>query len=452
MVIINRFPSYFLFFVFVICIFFCLPALATQIINNTQNLQQVLDQSQDGDVIELSPGIYSGSFKIEHSITLRGQKDSIIDGLGMNDALRVTASHVTIENLHIRNWGDDLTLMNAGIFVEKTASHILIQNNYLKGDVTGIWLDKCSDAKVIGNRVEGNLDLRSVDRGNGIHLSLVTNTEVRGNEVWHTRDGIYINASNHNQLLDNNMHDLRYGIHYMYSYHNQVIDNYAKDIKAGYALMQSKYLTVTNNVSENSLDYGILLNFITNSTIINNQVRTARQPQKNRIVGADGKALFVYNSLNNIIKNNAFENSDIGIHLTAGSEGNTIFSNNFIDNSIQVKYVANSKQEWSQNKQGNFWSNYLGWDLNSDSIGDTSFEPNDGVDRLLWKFPQARLLMHSPGILLLRWVQKQFPVLKPQGVKDSFPLMQAVNLQLTSVGLMNKSQVNKTLAMTGVTP
>jgi len=447
MIILNRLSPSFSIYIFFIYVFVCFPVFAKQVVNSTYELQQALDQSQNGDVIELSAGVYSGNFKVEHSVTIRGQQGAVIDGLGKGDTLRVTASQVTIETLHIRNWGDDLTLMNAGIFIEKSASHVLIKNNYLKGDVTGIWLDKCTNAKVIGNRVEGNLNLRSVDRGNGIHLSLVTNTEVRDNEVWHTRDGIYINASNHNQLINNRMHDLRYGIHYMYSYHNEVIDNYAKSVKAGYALMQSKYLTVKNNMSEDTLDYGVLLNFITNSTISNNRIFNARQPTENRIHGADGKALFVYNSLNNQIIDNTFEESDIGIHLTAGSEGNTIFNNSFINNTVQVKYVANRKQEWSQNKRGNFWSNYLGWDLNNDGTGDTSFEPNDGVDRLLWKYPQAKLLMHGPGVLLLRWVQKQFPVLKAQGVKDSFPLMQQPVWQ---VNKQAKNESEPFLALTGV--
>jgi nitrous oxidase accessory protein len=414
---------------------------------NAGKLQSILDNSRDGDVIALSSGVYSGNFNINHSIILRGDANVTIDGLGKNDAIRVTASNVVIENLHIRNWGDDLTLMNAGIFVEKSATNILIQNNYLKGDVTGIWLDKCDGAKVISNRVEGNLNLRSVDRGNGIHLSLVTNTEVRSNEVWFTRDGIYINASNHNKLLNNKLHDLRYGIHYMYSYHNEVIDNHAKNVKAGYALMQSKFLTVKNNISIDTLDYGILLNFITNSTLSNNRVYQARQPLEDRIDGADGKALFVYNSLKNKITNNQFEKSDIGIHLTAGSEDNMIINNSFIDNTVQVKYVSNRKQEWSLNNRGNYWSNYLGWDLDSDGIGDTSFEPNDGVDRILWKFPQARLLMHSPGVLSLRWVQKQFPVLKSPGVKDSFPLMTSPIDGLSKYGA---NQVHRSLVLTGV--
>jgi nitrous oxidase accessory protein len=31
--------------------------------------------------------------------------------------------------------------------------------------------------------------------------------------------------------------------------------------------------------------------------------------------------------------------------------------------------------------------------------------------------------MHSPAIQTLRWVQRQFPVFRPQGVRDSYPLM-----------------------------
>ena len=35
-----------------------------------------------------------------------------------------------------------------------------------------------------------------------------------------------------------------------------------------------------------------------------------------------------------------------------------------------------------------------------------------------------KMIMDSPVVLILRWIQKEFPVLKPPGVKDSFPLMQ----------------------------
>ena len=61
--------------------------------------------------------------------------------------------------------------------------------------------------------------------------------------------------------------------------------------------------------------------------------------------------------------------------------------------------------------------------MDGDGIGDVAYEPNDGVDRLLWKFPTAKLLFNSPAIEVLRWVQRQFPVLKSPGIVDSYPLM-----------------------------
>ena len=58
----------------------------------------------------------------------------------------------------------------------------------------------------------------------------------------------------------------------MYSYSNEISGNHTRSTRTGYALMQSKYLTVTHNRSENDRNYGILMNFITNSTITDNRV------------------------------------------------------------------------------------------------------------------------------------------------------------------------------------
>src|SRR5690606_24393270 len=100
-----------------------------------------------------------------------------------------------------------------------------------------------------------------------------------------------------------------------------------------------------------------------------------------------------------------------------------VSGNAFVNNQQQVKYVATRLQEWSVEGEGNFWSDYLGWDRNGNGIGDVAYEPNDNIDRLLWTYPEVRLLMHSPAIQLLRWVQEAFPVVKSPGVKDSYPLM-----------------------------
>ena len=398
----------------------------------SDNLQQILDNSQDGDVITLAAGQYLGNFIISKQITLRGSgitgEVAIIDSQGKGHGLRLKNSHITIENLTIINWGDDLTEQNSGIYSHdkidnKKVPNLTIKNNILVGDGFGIWLNQADKAVVSHNRVKGNLTLRSADRGNGIQIANVTNSHVFHNEVSETRDGIYVISSQNNIIEQNTMHHLRYGIHYMYSYDNTIKDNTAYSTRAGYALMSSRRLTITGNKTTDSEDYGFLLNFITQSTFSHNHIKNVWTKPENKVLGRDGKGLFVYNSGYNTLKYNIIDTAEIGIHLTAGSENIKIYGNSFINNPTQVKYVSNKKQEWSKDGQGNYWSNYLGWDMDNDGIGDIIFEPNDGIDKLVWQYPEMKMIMDSPAILILRWVQRQFPVLKPPGIKDSFPLM-----------------------------
>jgi len=391
------------------------------------DLNKIIQQAFSGETITLTSGLYIGNFVIDKHLTINCQKGAEINGGHQGDIFRIKAANVTIRNCIIKNWGDDLTEMNAGIFAEKNSTDLVIDNNYFYGDTFGIWLDSTQGSVIRNNRIEGNPKVRSQDRGNGIHLFNVSKALVKNNEVWHTRDGIYIDTSNNNQLIENKLHDLRYGIHYMYSHSNRIEGNHTYNTRTGYALMQSKYLTVLNNISENDKNYGILMNYIVHSTISGNQIINARQPLgvdgQREAYGAEGKGLFIYNAPFNTLSNNLVTQSDIGIHLTAGSEGNKIFANYFVQNRRQVKYVANRIVEWSFEKQGNFWSDYQGWDRNADGIGDEAFEPNDGIDKLLWKYPAASILINSPAVQTLRWVQKEFPVLKSPGITDSFPKM-----------------------------
>lgn len=377
----------------------------------------------------LPAGDYVGHFVMDQPMILECAKDAYLRADGLGNALNIRAADVTIKNCDISEWGSNLTQMDAGIFVERTAKNARIENNFIHGQGFGVWVDATHNVSIIDNKVQGDKDLRNQDRGNGIHLFAVRFANISGNEIWETRDGIYIEAANDNIIHNNHIRDLRYGIHYMFSNRNQVTNNSTTRTRTGYALMQSRQLTVTNNRSDHDQNYGLLMNYITYSTLKNNFV-TAVQPGSGdgvHISGAEGKALFIYNSLFNTLAGNHFEHSALGIHLTAGSEDNRIYHNSFIGNQQQVKYVAIRYQEWSHEGKGNYWSDYLGWDRNSDGVGDVAYEPNDNVDRLLWMYPQVRLLMHSPSIELLRLVQRAFPVVKYPGVQDSYPLMRPVS-------------------------
>lgn len=387
----------------------------------------VLPLQAEGDQRWLLPaGEYRGSFSIDQPMHLRCAPGAVLQGQGQGNSITVSAPDVTVEGCTLLDWGRDLTAMNAAVFILPKARGALIKNNRMQGPGFGIWVDGAADVSLISNSIRGDASIRSQDRGNGIHLYAVRGAKVIDNRVRDARDGIYIDTSNGNLLKGNTLEDLRYGVHYMFSNDNQVLDNLTRRTRTGYALMQSRKLTVVGNRSEQDENYGILMNYITYSTISDNVVSDVRSGSTgdSMISGAEGKALFIYNSLFNRIEHNHFERSALGIHLTAGSEDNLIAGNAFVDNQQQVKYVAVRVQEWSVKGRGNYWSDYLGWDRNDDGLGDIAYEPNDNVDRLLWMYPQVRLLMNSPSIELLRWVQRAFPVMKSPGVQDSHPLMQ----------------------------
>ncbi|HKK04987.1 MAG TPA: nitrous oxide reductase family maturation protein NosD [Gammaproteobacteria bacterium] len=409
------------------------PALsaraATRLVDGGgQALQAAVAAAAPGDTLVLAAGDYRVHLIIERPLTLQGRPGAVLDGAGQGNVITIRAPDTTVRDLAVVHSGRNLTKMNAGIFVERKAARVTIQGNRLDDVAFGIWLDGCADARIERNRIHGIPSIRSQDRGNGVHLFNVHGAVVAGNEIWQTRDGIYIDTSNGNTLRDNDIHDLRYGIHYMYSHHNRIVGNRTRHTRTGYALMQSNHLTVIGNRSEEDRNYGILMNYITYSEIRDNVIEDTARGRAfvtggAGVIGAEGKAIFVYNSPFNTINDNIFRGSDIGIHLTAGSEDNAVYDNAFLHNRNQVKYVASREQEWSHDGRGNYWSDYLGWDLDGDGVGDVPYEPNDGVDKLLWKYPLARMLMNSPAVATLRWVQSEFPVLRPPGVKDTHPLM-----------------------------
>lgn len=399
-------------------------------VTSDDNLQASLNLADDGDIVVIAAGEYIGNFIVNHAITVTGEIDSvtgekraIINANGEGHAIELRNSNITIQNLTIINWGRDLTEQNSGIYTDKKSTNITIQENKLSGDGFGIWIQRSQNVVVKNNIIKGNAKLRASDRGNGIQLSMVQKALVVGNTVSETRDGLYVISSQDNELRNNTLHDLRFGVHYMYSHNNKVLNNFSYNNRVGYALMSSRQLVVSGNRSLNTENYGFLLNFITFSEISNNHIKDVWTKPENKVLGRDGKGLFIYNSGYNTIKYNTVDTAEIGIHLTAGSEHSKVYGNNFINNPVQVKYVSNKRQEWSVDGVGNYWSNYLGWDLDGDGKGDTAFEPNDGIDKMIWQYPEAKVLLDSPAVLLLRWVQNQFPILKPGGVKDSHPLM-----------------------------
>ncbi len=392
----------------------------------TDPLLRAIAAAPAGATVEVAAGVHHVNLVLRRPLTLLGAPGAVLDGGGRGDVVRIASPGVVVRGLTIRHSGRRLTPMNAGVFVERGARGAVVEHDRIVDSLFGVYLDGAEGVQVLDNVVRGITTLRVPDRGDGIHLWNDRHCVIRGNDVGGARDGIYFYISPDNLIADNRIHDVRYGMHDMYSNHVALVGNDSFRNTAGYALMSSDHNEIRGNVAADDDSYGFLLNYVTYSTFTGNRIE--------RIVdtvddasgigsGQAGKGVFVYNSEFNTFDGNRIADSTIGVHVTAGSEHNEVFGNAFVDNRTQVRYAENVAEEWSRDGRGNYWSNYLGWDMNGDGIGDVPYRPDSGVDVLLWKYPSARLLMSSPATLLLRYVQRAFPVFTPPGITDSHPLM-----------------------------
>lgn len=372
-----------------------------------ESVAEAVHAAQAGDTINVTRGLYREHIVIDKPITLRGLDRPTLSGGNEGDVIRIKVPDVVIEGFIVRDSGADLTAQNAGIYVEPGADRAVIRNNVLAYVLFGMWLEGSNDIQAIGNLITGKRDFLSSQRGNGIQLYNTLRAQIVGNEISFTRDGIYVDVSHHAVFRGNRIHHLRYGTHYMNSYHNIWEDNDSYYNRGGLALMEVRNQVVRNNRAWGNTDHGIMLRTLTDSVIERN------------VAAANARGFFIYDAEFNTIRNNLVIGNRVGVHLWAGSVNNRVEGNDFIQNRDQIKYVGAKDEYWD----GNYWSNYAGWDRNGDGIGDTPYEANDVVDRLTWRYPMMKLLLNSPSIQSLHLVAAQFPVLRSPSVVDRRPRM-----------------------------
>ncbi|MCR6630503.1 MAG: nitrous oxide reductase family maturation protein NosD [Magnetospirillum sp.] len=376
-------------------------------------LAQALAKAAPGDTLVLSPGLYRGPLALSKPVMLDARPGAVVEGDGSGSVLHVTARNVAVRGLTIRKSGSRPTEYDAGILVEQGADGFVAENNTLEENLFGIVLHGANGSRVRANRIHGRTDPYETERGNAIHLWNVKDTEIVGNTLGGGRDGIFVDVSHGNLIQGNRMEGVRFAVHYMNSNRGRVFDNVSVGNKLGFALMYSNQLDIERNLSEDDAEHGLMLHSAHFSKLIDNTIRR----------GKGDKCLFVYASSNALIRGNRVEGCQIGLHFTGGSEKGLISGNAFVNNRTQVKYTGTIVYEWSEGGRGNYWSDNTAFDLDGDGLADTAYRPNTVMDRVVWRYPLAKLLMSSPLMEALRFAQSQFPALMPGGVVDSHPLM-----------------------------
>lgn len=394
-------------------------------VSDFAELDNAVIEAEDGDEIVIKKGVYEleAPLEIFSRVTVRGEQGAVIDAGGRGSGFIVRVPKVRIENLTVRNYGGDLYARDAGVMVGDGADGTELVNLTLQGPGFGVRADRMNALVVEGCTIEGDAARHVLDRGDGIFLSYVKNARLNHNSLRNVRDGYYLENVDAAKSDFNYFTGAQYGIHYMYTRDCTATGNRAVGVRGGYALMSSDRVTLTKSYSSRNIEFGILLNVADGCLVEENTVEGVHNSKGRAALDNEGKGIFIYGPGKSRVTRNWIAESDIGIGVALGGEGNVLWDNAFVDNQIQVRYVGETPLEWSFEGRGNYWSTNLGWDVDHDGISDRAYQPNDSLDRIFWIYPEARFLMDSPVTALLRWLASQFEIDRGKGVTDFHPLV-----------------------------
>lgn len=219
----------------------------------------------------------------------------------------INSTSMKIENLNL-SLGQEILLIST--------NNTTVAENILGNNDVCIYLEKASNNTVIKNTL--------TDSYIGIQIKDSSNNLVSSNKITATNQGIFLDSSSENAIQK-----------------NEVTAN-----KLGIELVASKQNIVSGN-------------------IINSNKQGIHFGGRGRSASSFINDTIIYDSTNNVILRNLMGDNDCGVWISLSSH-NIFSSNNFVNNTMQVKVEDpsfaqyNSVNSWDDGKAGNYWSDYRG--------------------------------------------------------------------------------------------
>jgi nitrous oxidase accessory protein len=346
---------------------------------------------------------------IDKPLTIAGEGRPVIQPV-QTTLIRVTAHDVTIRGLVLAHVPASFVDDRAALRFEHVQRCVAEDLEIIDAPF-GIYASDSSDCRIVGNIVrDGGSDRRAW--GNAIHLWSCRRMTVADNVVSAHRDGLYFEFVQDTTIERNlSQQNARYGLHFMFSNRCAYRSNRFVQNGAGVAVMYTHEVAMEANefaMNRGPTAYGLLLKDIGDSRLIANRF-------------ADNTvALLIEGGGHLTVENNRFRNNGWGVKLMANSPGNRFAGNSFAGNSFDM---ATNSRSTEAIVVGNWWDRYQGYDLDHDGRGDVAFRPVSLFTLLVAENPPSMVLMRSAFVDLLEAAERALPVLTPQTLVDSAPLM-----------------------------
>jgi nitrous oxidase accessory protein len=197
----------------------------------------------------------------------------------------------------------------------------------------------------------------------------------------------------------------------MFSNDDTYLGNTIEKNGVGVAVMFSRRIVMRENLFAHNWGnaaYGLLLKEIYDAEI-----------EDNRFI-QNTVGIFVEGSNRITYTRNTFSRNGWAIKFSGGCESNRITDNAFMYNAMDLVV---SSQVNNNTFDGNYWSEYTGYDLDRNGVGDIPHYPVKLYSYVLDQVPEAVVLMRSLFIDIINYSEKVSPVLTPKEVLDHHPKM-----------------------------
>ncbi|HEC81979.1 MAG TPA: hypothetical protein ENI42_06110 [Thermoplasmatales archaeon] len=283
-----------------------------------QHITDAIYAATDGDTILVDSGTYHERFRVNKSITLKGENrdTTIIDGGGEGVVVYVTANMVNITGFTITNSGN--SSFQAGIRIDSDHN------------------------RVVGNNIVGN-------NGNGVYLygahwNNISDNNISGNKAR----GVFIYSSSNNIVSYNQITWNDQGVYGSYATNN----------------------TVSFNTISQSKVHGFHFTAVSDSNVFTDNV-----------ISYNDYGVWIKGSRYNTVVSNLFTSNQKGLYFCCGGKNNTVYRNVFMNN-VEWNAKGYPVNQWDNGSVGNYWDDYNGTDADGDGIGDTPYVIQDNnVDR-----------------------------------------------------------------------
>lgn len=343
------------------------------LLDDTYDLQSMIDKTSEGGTLYLPAGEINGSFYINRSMNLIGQGNDTTLIASHHTPIWIRSSDVNISNIGFRAggscisigknydniliWGCNFSNCYRGIMVYNSyieSSDLVIKNNSFFNTVNdGIYFRGVSQCRIEHNSFEYAL--------NGVYADEMVNSNISKNAFRSGEKGIDMSNCDEVNITTNSVQDMGVGIEVSFTTESIISDNRIVTCSTGMDIQRVSKINAGQNHLED-LEQGIYMFYSDDNLIHNNSVRRSSgngievcssddnimenctvTDCATNIDGPFVSGIYIgYNSYDNLIKQNRMNNCGFTMYPYGSTWGGQEIVENQV-NGRDLVYIENDK-------------------------------------------------------------------------------------------------------------